>query len=57
MAIMTEFWFWPRIAAIETASSRLGTDSRMSTSRMMTLSTQPPNVPATRPSSIPPMRP
>ena len=57
IAIITANGVWPRIAAIETASSRFGTESRMSTVRMTTESTQPPNVPASRPSSMPPTRP
>lgn len=42
---------------MDTASSRFGTESRMSTTRITTESTQPPNVPASRPSSMPPTRP
>ena len=47
MAIMTAYWFWPRTAAMLTASSRLGIDSMMSTKRMMAVSTQPPTRPPT----------
>ncbi len=57
MAIMIASGVWPMSAAIETASSSDGTDSRMSTKRMMAVSTQPPKVAATRPRIMPPMRP
>ena len=40
-------------AAIEIASSRLGMDSITSTMRIRTVSTQPPNAPASSPMTIP----
>ena len=57
MAIMSDTWFWPMIAAIDTASRSDGTESMMSTMRMMSVSTQPPNMPHRKPSSMPPVRP
>ena len=42
---------------IEIASSRLGMDSMTSTIRMMTVSTQPPNAPASMPRISPPISP
>ncbi len=57
IAIMMANGVCPRIAAIDTASSRFGTERMMSTMRMMSVSTQPPNVPASRPRIMPPTRP
>ena len=54
---MTEVRLCPSTAAMEMASSRPGIDSRMSTTRMISESTQPPKAPASRPSSIPPAKP
>ena len=53
MAIISEHWFWPSSTEIEMAISRPGTDSRMSTNRMTTVSTQPPNAPARTPRNMP----
>ena len=44
-------------AAIEMASSRLGTDSITSVTRMSTVSTQPPSAPASSPITSPTARP
>lgn len=53
IAIMTDRRLGPSSAARPIASSRPGTDSRMSISRMSRLSTQPPNPPARVPISMP----
>ena len=57
MAIMIDRGFWPSTAAILTASSSEGMDSRMSTTRITRVSTLPPKAPASRPSSAPPSSP
>jgi hypothetical protein len=53
MAIISAYWFWPSRTEMLIAISRPGTDSRMSTKRMTSVSTQPPKAPARTPRDMP----
>src|SRR4051812_15383747 len=57
MAIIRAYWFAPNRTEMLIAISRPGIDSRMSTNRMTTVSTQPPKAPATTPNVMPTITP
>ena len=52
-AIITAVWLWPSTTTMLSASSKPGTASRMSVSRIISESTQPPKAPAAMPIAAP----